>query len=88
MHVVIYFSSIVTTRSTGGFSTTCLVPLGHVIVSLSIFAAGPKSEVNARIVLATDSPSRRRARAAAVGPPAVTSTCAPMPSRLLLCPTS
>src|SRR5664280_3858490 len=38
---ICYFSSMVITRSTGGFSTTCLPPPGQVTVSLSTFAAAP-----------------------------------------------
>src|ERR1035438_6342385 len=37
----IYFSSIAITRSTGGFSTTCLPPPGQVTRSFSTFAPAP-----------------------------------------------
>ena len=46
-----YFSSTVITRSTGTFSSTCLVPLGHVTVSLSTFVAAAQPEMHPRIVL-------------------------------------
>ena len=39
--IAIYFSSTVITRSTGGFSNTCLPPPGQVTVSLSILPAAP-----------------------------------------------
>src|SRR5271157_895467 len=83
-----YFgSSTVTMRSTVRFSTTCSLPLGHFTVSLSTFVAAPSPKCR-RPSSCDRYPEPATRSAMCFLPPAVNSSLAPMPSRLLFVPLS